>query len=105
MVVTAPVSQLEMSPLKALWQVAPRNTVKKKVREETVFKTSLQLTVVHVRHCSGLPGGDVAVEGTGLVKHWKKKVVREETKNKHITTTYCRSWSSLGRSASWRGRC
>ena len=40
MVVTAPVCQLEMSPLKA---VAPRNTVKKKVREETVFKRHYNL--------------------------------------------------------------
>ena len=44
MVVTAPVCQLEMSPLKA---VAPRNTVKKKVvREETVFKRHYNLLAV-----------------------------------------------------------
>ena len=60
MFVTAPVCQVEMLPLKAL---APLNTVKKKVvREETVFKhMRLQLTVLHVRHCPGIPAPDDTV--------------------------------------------
>jgi len=53
------------------------------VREETVFKTPLQLTFVHGRHLGGIPAGEVAVELRGLVKHWKKKV-REETVFKHM---------------------
>ena len=33
----------------------------------------LQLTVLHVRHSSGLPVRDVAVEGSGLVKRCEKE--------------------------------
>ena len=68
------------------------------VREETVFKTPLQLTVLHVRHCSGLPLGDVAVEGTGPVKRWKKEGVREETvfkTPKQLTASHVRHCSGL----------
>jgi len=88
----------------------PKKHWKKECERRNSFQTSLQLTVRHVRHCGGLPGGEVLVEGTGGVrnpmKHWKKKVVREETVFKHIaTTTYCRPCSSLLRCSSWRGHC
>ena len=68
---TCPVFQPEMSPLKS-W--APANTVWKGVREKKQFENiSLQLTFVHVHHLSGIPARDVAVEGSGIFKHCRKK--------------------------------
>jgi len=54
-------------------------TLEKGGERRNSFQTHKQLTPLHVRHFSGIPAGDVAVEGTGRVKHWKKMVVREET--------------------------
>jgi len=69
-------------------------------RRNSFQTSSLQLTAIHGRHCSGLPVQGL-VEDSGPLKHWKK-VVREETVFKHITTTYCIACSSLLRSPRWR---